>query len=225
MFHKQKPIMLAVLLLFTFHHPIVAVECGMSYGPLNVGPYITVFYTSTIDGFFVDCVGIIVSSNSNDTTNGSEIEDAWFPDSDADIISGFNLPPINLAVVKLNQELYFNSKVSPICLPNQDEKPPANSICYYYQFYNGTDISYHPIKMSVFSEVFCQSVIGIPPFDPKTQICCKEAQNYWNTQVEYKPSLIMEGSPLICIKNNKHFLYGIYSWLKIQKSDYPIPKA
>ncbi|KRY22844.1 hypothetical protein T12_8522, partial [Trichinella patagoniensis] len=173
---------------------IVAVECGRSHGPLNVGPYITVFYTSTPDGFFVDCVGMIASSNSSDTKSnfvltsryclepeedsittvlplsyfkyqqyldGTEIENVWFPDSVSDITSSFNLPPINLAIVKLNQDHYFNSKVSPICLPNQNEKP-------------------------------------------------------------HKPSLIIEGSPLICIKNNQHYLYGIYSWLKIQKSDYPV---
>ncbi|KRZ33291.1 Kinesin-like protein KIF14 [Trichinella pseudospiralis] len=131
----------------TLSEDIVAAECGSSYGAVNVGAYITVFYTSTTDGFFVDCVGMIVSSNNSASS------------------SKFVL-------------------TSRYCLE--------------------------------------PDVVGIRLFDPKTQICCEEIQNQWNLQVENKPTLILEGSPLVCIKDSKHYLYGIYSWLKIQKMDFPI---
>ncbi|KAL1238007.1 Ovochymase-2 [Trichinella pseudospiralis] len=248
-------VVLSLLTITTHHLPIVAAECGSSYGAVNVGAYITVFYTSTTDGFFVDCVGMIVSSNNSassskfvltsryclepeelcktnvlplnyfkyqDYLKGAEIKNVWFPKTEAVTQKGLKFSPKNFAVVKLDANLYFNSKVSPICLPNQNEKPQASSMCYYYQFYNGTYISYVPIRMSILSDVFCQSVVGIRLFDPKTQICCEEIQNQWNLQVENKPTLILEGSPLVCIKDSKHYLYGIYSWLKIQKMDFPI---
>ncbi|KRZ80610.1 Kinesin-like protein KIF14, partial [Trichinella papuae] len=217
---------------------IVAAECGRSHGAVNVGSYITVFYTSTTDGFFVDCVGMIVSSNNSASSSkfvltsryclepeepcktnvlplnyfkyqyfleGAEIENVWFPKTEAVIKRGLNLAPKNFAVVKLNADLYFNSKVSPICLPDQNEKPQVSSLCYYYQFYNGTDISYVPIRMSVLSDVLCQSVIGIRLFDPKTQICCEETQNQWNLQ-----AVSVECGSEFYLEDSRYFMVVFY---------------
>ncbi|KRZ85728.1 hypothetical protein T08_12410 [Trichinella sp. T8] len=207
-----------------------------------------IFYGSSQEGHFNDCVGAFISLQYNATSSflvattrycmqqenvlltkvlpmnyfnnfyfsyGLSISRILYPPGNA---NDQDKTTPNIAIVELENAVYFDENVAPLCLPQLNESYPENGICHYFKFFSDTDfsMSFISVRTSLCPIELCTGFAG------NLQICCNE----YHQSPPYESLIgktdnataIPDGSPLICQKNMQYYLFGIKDWVKIFKN-------
>ncbi|KRY48769.1 Testisin [Trichinella britovi] len=236
-----------VILLILCDHA-VSVICGQRDPLIEAPTYMAIFYGSSQEGHFNDCVGAFISLRYNATSSFLVATTRYCMQQENVLLTkvlpmnyfnnfyfsyGLSISRIlyppgnandqdkttpNIAIVELESAVYFDDNVAPLCLPQLNESYPENGICHYFKFFSDTDFSMSFISVRT-SLCPIELCTG---FAGNLQICCNE----YHQSPPYESLIgktdnataIPDGSPLICQKNMQYYLFGIKDWVKIFKN-------
>ncbi|KRZ48974.1 Kinesin-like protein KIF14, partial [Trichinella nativa] len=91
--------------------------------------------------------------------------------------------------------------------------------CVQFRFYyvGGAKITFIPISMRQITDEQCKSIIGNSRKDNVSQMCFEEQGPFALLNAEFSAAMIPTGFPLICVKHELSYLYGIQDWLRFPK--------
>ncbi|KRY40241.1 Kinesin-like protein KIF14, partial [Trichinella spiralis] len=91
--------------------------------------------------------------------------------------------------------------------------------CVQFRFYyvGGAKITFLPISMKQITDKHCKSIIGNSRKDNVSQMCFEEQGPHALLKAEFSATMIPTGFPLICLKHERSYLYGIQDWLRFPK--------
>ncbi|KRY22847.1 hypothetical protein T12_12063 [Trichinella patagoniensis] len=203
--------------------------CGQRDPLIEAPTYMAIFYGSSQEGHFNDCVGAFISLRHNATSSFLVATTKYCMQQDRILYPPGNAndqdkTTPNIAIVELESAVYFDENVAPLCLPQLNESYPENGVCHYFKFFSDTDfsMSFISVRTSLCPIELCTGFVGNLLVHPNLQICCNE----YHQSPPYESLIgktdnataIPDGSPLICQKNMQYYLFGIKDWVKIFKN-------
>ncbi|KRY56074.1 [Pyruvate dehydrogenase (acetyl-transferring)] kinase, mitochondrial, partial [Trichinella britovi] len=128
-------------------------------------------------------------------------------------------PPPNISIIKMRLPILNSFYIQPVCLPEEYDYPSNEQQCIYYRFYyvGGAKITFIPISMKQITDEQCKSIIGNSRKDNVSQMCFEEQGPFALLNAEFSAAMIPTGFPLICVKHELSYLYGIQDWLRFPK--------
>ncbi|XP_003376098.1 putative ovochymase-2 [Trichinella spiralis] len=218
---------IAILLILCDH--AVSEICGQRDPLIEAPTYMAIFYGSSQEGHFNDCVGAFISLRHNATSSFlvattkycMQQDRILYPPGNA---NDKNKTTPNIAIVELESAVYFDENVAPLCLPQLNESYPENGICHYFKFFSDKDfsMSFISVRTSLCPIELCTGFAGNLVVHPNLQICCNEYHQFppYESLIGKtdNATAIPDGSPLICQKNMQYYLFGIKDWVKIFKT-------
>ncbi|KRX80335.1 Ovochymase-2 [Trichinella sp. T6] len=231
-----------LLLIFSASLAVESLFCGPANHIEDIGSYTVIFFGETSEGVFIDCTGMLIPSlNSNETHTDTVITTRYClqsenhnnikvlpmilfqlmgPHGNNKILRIYlpnknvtrrskTQPQPNIAIVKLRNSFRISSYCLPLCLPEQNEmlSPKFDHV-----------ISFLPLKMNILSHQQCKRTIRNVKIDSSSQICGEEQSDGTQLDTDYHKDMILEGFPLICLKNERAYLYGVQDWLQTTKA-------
>ncbi|KRY40242.1 putative [pyruvate dehydrogenase (acetyl-transferring)] kinase, mitochondrial, partial [Trichinella spiralis] len=193
-------------------------NCGRSGLVGGVLAYTMVFFGEAEGRMFVDCIGLLVPS-SNSSYSDIVVTSRYCVQFRSGTNRSRTQPPPNISLIKMRLPILSSFYTQPVCLPEEHDYPSNEQECVYYRFYyvGGAKITFLPISMKQITDKHCKSIIGNSRKDNVSQMCFEEQGPHALLKAEFSATMIPTGFPLICLKHERSYLYGIQDWLRFPK--------
>ncbi|KRX51865.1 Kinesin-like protein KIF14, partial [Trichinella sp. T9] len=198
--------------------------CGRSGLAGGVLAYTVVFFGEAEGRMFVDCIGLLVPS-SNSSYSDTVVTSRYCVQFKSGTNRSRTQPPPNISLIKMRLPILNSFYIQPVCLPEEYDYPSNEQQCIYYRFYyvGGAKITFIPISMRQITDEQCKSIIGNSRKDNVSQMCFEEQGPFALLNAEFSAAMIPTGFPLICVKHELSYLYGIQDWLRFPKPVSNVP--
>ncbi|KAL1232899.1 putative serine protease [Trichinella spiralis] len=203
-----------LLLIFSTHYSTDSSNCGRSGLVGGVLAYTMVFFGEAEGRMFVDCIGLLVPSSNSSY-------------SDIVVTSRYC---VQFSFAR-------NMKIAPAYLFNQNNYMETSNRVRRIMFFNrsGTNrsrtqpppnISLIKMRLPILSSFYTQPVClpeehdypsNEQEKDNVSQMCFEEQGPHALLKAEFSATMIPTGFPLICLKHERSYLYGIQDWLRFPK--------
>ncbi|KAL1238017.1 Brain-specific serine protease [Trichinella pseudospiralis] len=170
-FTKKTFYITSIAMLFILCNHVTSKICGQKDPLIDAPTYMAVFYGTTQEGLFKDCVGAFISVEDNATSSNLVITTKYCIQQENALLTnvlpmnyfneqyfsyGLSIRHIffpessaqdknktlpNIAIVELESRVHFDGKVTPLCLPQLNEPYPENDTCHYFKFFIKNDFS------------------------------------------------------------------------------------
>ncbi|KRY30712.1 hypothetical protein T01_11243 [Trichinella spiralis] len=132
--------------------------------------------------------------------------------------------PFNFAIVKLNRPIKVSQFNKPVCLPTDPSDSISAQPCFVPRIHYNILTSYGNAYIMVLQSFsYCRR--HNKRILPGRHFCAKFLMPFAPANNDMTADMLLEGAPLLCIKDGLIYQFGIFDWIKIsnnQDTHYPV---
>ncbi|KRY82973.1 hypothetical protein T4D_4968 [Trichinella pseudospiralis] len=210
-------------------------QCGYATGDETLLSYVAIFTGYHEGKHYKDCLGTILPQKIGETRVllassllQSVVED-WYP------IQKWITPkdyqnaelariPFNFAIVKLAHPIKVSEYSIPVCLPTDPSYFTHAQPCFMPNTHYNVLTSYGNAHIMIL-QPFAQCRQHSKKLLPERHFCANFLMPFAHNNKDMTANMLLEGAPLLCIKDNLIYQLGILDWIKTsnyQDAQYPV---
>ncbi|KRZ04874.1 hypothetical protein T11_7307 [Trichinella zimbabwensis] len=121
--------------------------------------------------------------------------------------------PFNFAIVKLAHPIKVSEFSTPVCLPTDPSDFTHAQPCFMPKTHYNILTSYGNAYIMILQS-FAQCRRHSKNLHPARHFCAKFVMPFAHNPIDAAANMLLEGAPLLCIKDNLIYQLGILDWIK-----------
>ncbi|KRZ85558.1 hypothetical protein T08_3674 [Trichinella sp. T8] len=132
--------------------------------------------------------------------------------------------PFNFAIVKLDRPIKVSQFNKPVCLPTDPSDFISAQPCFVPRIHYNILTSYGSAYIMILQSFsYCRQ--HNKRMHPGRHFCAKFLMPFTHANNDMTADMLLEGAPLLCIKDSLIYQFGIFDWIKISNyhdMNYPV---